>query len=124
MNGAPESDAATLAVVVSRIDDLREDIAEMRRAVAEASARAVPRGEWEQRNNLVDSKFAAFGREVGDLRNETHTRHAELRAETANRYAELRAEIQSRRAPWWSAAAVVLAAAGFGWSLLGPAITQ
>lgn len=119
-----DADNATLAVVVSRIDDLREDIAHMRQAVADAGARSVSRGEWEQRNNYVDSKFGAVGREIGDLRNETHTRHAELRSETANRYSELRAEIQSRRAPWWSVAAIGLAAAGFGWSLLGPAIVQ
>lgn len=111
MSPAPD-DAATLAVVVSRIDDLREDIADMRRAVAESAARSVSRGEWEQRNNYSDSRFAALGREIGDLRNETHTRHAELRG-----------EVQARRAPWWSVAAVAVAGLALAWSIISPAIT-
>lgn len=110
--GDTPNDAATLAVVVSRIDDLREDIAHMRHAVAEAASRSVSRGEWEQRNNYSDSRFAALGREIGDLRNETHTRQAELRA-----------EVQSRRAPWWSVAAVLVSGLALTWTIVGPAIT-
>lgn len=111
MTAGGPSDAATLAVVVSRIDDLREDIAHMRQAVAEAGERSVSRGEWVQRNNYSDSRFAALGREIGDLRNETHTRHAEMRA-----------EIQARRAPWWSVGSLVIAVAALAWTVIAPVI--
>lgn len=100
-------DPVTLAVVAARMVDLREDFAEMRAEVRAASAQSVSRGEWGQRNNHVDTRIASVdsrvtsvGREVGDLR----------------------AMIESRRAPWWSTWAVVLAGAGFAWSILGPVV--
>lgn len=91
----------TLAVVVSRLDDLRTDFAELRGEVRTSTEQSVSRGEWGQRNAHVDTRLASLGREIGDMRTELH----------------------ARRAPWWSTWAVALAAAGFAWSLLGPVIT-
>lgn len=93
-------ESTTLAVVVARLDDLRQDFAEMRTEVRQASDQSVSRGEWGQRNAHVDTRLNSLGREVGDLRK----------------------DIESRRAPWWSTWAVVLAAAGFAWSIIGPVI--
>ncbi|WP_460776003.1 hypothetical protein [Microbacterium sp. GXF7504] len=98
--GTPEDSAATLAVVVSRIDDLREDIAQMRSDIAAGRSASVLRGEWEQRNNYSDHKFAGLGREIG----------------------ELRTELRARRAPWWNVAAVIFAGCAFLWTLIGPTI--
>lgn len=92
--------AATLAVAISRIDDLREDIAGLRTDLSDIRTSHVTRGEWEQRNNFSDSKFHSIGREVGDLR----------------------AELNSRRAPWWSVVAVGAALGALIWSIFGPAV--
>lgn len=90
-------DAATLAVVVSRLDDLREDVQELRSEVRKAREDAVSRGEWGQRNNHVDSRLNGLGREVGDLR----------------------ADLNSKRAPWWSVASIAVAALALLWSMFG-----
>lgn len=93
---APDDLAATLAVVVSRLDDLRLDVGLIRTDISGVRSENVPRGEWEQRNNHVDSKFSAQGREIADLRTELH----------------------SRRAPWWSVGAIIISGGALGWSLL------
>lgn len=100
MSTASDEPGTTLAVVVARLDDLRTDVASMRREVREAGASMVGRGEWGQRNAHVDTRLGTLGREVG----------------------ELRRDVESRRAPWWSTLAVTLAGAGFLWSVLGDAI--
>ena len=86
----------TLAVVVARLDDLREDMKALRAEVRSSTANVVGRGEWVQRNNLVDGKFDAHGREI-----------AQLRQDHAGDVAGLRAELASRRAPWWSVVAAI-----------------
>lgn len=91
---------ATLAVVVSRLEDLRADVSQLRGDIAESRLAAVTRGEWEQRNNLVDTRFHTTGREIG----------------------ELRTELRSRRAPAWSIAATAIAALALAWTILGPTI--
>jgi hypothetical protein len=95
-------DRTALAVVVARLDDMREDFAGLRRSVEASASEKVSRGEWGQRNQHVDSRLAGLGREIGDLR----------------------AQLQAKSAPWWSVLAVVIAGAGFAWSVLGPAITS
>lgn len=92
MTDGSAPDATALAVVASRLDDVREDIAQLRGDISSFRAGHVTRGEWEQRNQHSDSKFAALGREIGDLRT----------------------ELNSRRAPWWS----VVGAAAAGVALL------
>jgi hypothetical protein len=62
--------------------------------------RYVPRGEWSQRNNHVDTHIQTQGREIG----------------------QLRAELNSRRAPWWSTWTVALAVMTLLWTILGPSI--
>ena len=96
----PDETGTTLAVVVARLDDLRGDVAGLRREVRDAGTQMVSRGEWGQRNAHVDTRLSTLGREVGDLSR----------------------DVESRRAPWWSTLAVALAGAGFLWSVLGDAI--
>jgi hypothetical protein len=93
-----ESDPVTLAVVASQIGDLREDIRDLRSDLSNARAGNVSRGEWVQRNSNVDTRFQNQGREIG----------------------ELRTELRSRRAPWWSVAALFLSAIAVLWTILGP----
>lgn len=95
-----ENADATLAVVVSRIDDMRLDLADMRREFRESTRAAVSRGEWDQRNRHVDARLDGQGREIG----------------------QLRTELSSRRAPWWSTWAVALSAVGLAWSIIGPVL--
>lgn len=97
---SPDETGTTLAVVVARLDDLRGDVAGMRREVREAGAAMVSRGEWGQRNEHVDTRLSALGREVGDLRR----------------------DVEARRAPWWSTAAVLLSTGALVWSVLGDTI--
>lgn len=114
----PPSDDATLAVVVARLDDLREQqradtktltesIEAVRQQLAAMRGEVVSRDTWETRNAHVDGRFQDQGREIGDLR----TSHAKD-------IADLRADIASRRAPWWSVAAVVVAAAALAITLI------
>lgn len=93
-------DTTMQAVVIARFDDLRGAFEDLRDEVREARQSVVSRGEWGQRNAHVDTRLDSQGREIG----------------------QLRAELSARRAPWWSTWAVVLAAAGFAWSVLGDAI--
>lgn len=86
----------TLAVLVSRVEDLRGDVAAMRTDQATQRSGMVPRTEWEQRNRHVDETFRTTGREIGDLRT----------------------ELRSRRTPWPAVASVVLAAVALGLTLV------
>lgn len=101
----------TLAVVVSRIGGLSDDVGEMRRELREDRREYVTQSVWLQRNALVDQRFTSQGREIGDLR-------GQIQAKTA----ELRAEVNGRRAPWWSVAAVLVSALALGWAVVGPSL--
>lgn len=90
--------AATLAVVVARLDDVREDIRDLRTDLSTHRTEMVSRGEWEMRNRAVDNRFDSQGREI--------------------------AELKAARAPWWSWASVLVAAAAFAWAILGPVIAR
>lgn len=82
---APRDVDPTLAVVVARLDDLREDMKALRDEVRATGANVVGRGEWTQRNNLVDSRFEGHGREI----------------------AHIRTDLASRRTPWPAVAGAV-----------------
>lgn len=80
---APRSDSdfqTGLAVVISRLDDMKQDISDIRADQVSARKENVLRSEWEQRNSHVDFRFHTQGREIGDLRS----------------------ELNSKRAPWWT----------------------
>ena len=91
-------DAASLAVVVARLDDVREDIRDLRTDLSAHRTEMVSRGEWEMRNRAVDSRFDNQGREI--------------------------AELKAARAPWWSWASVLVAGAALIWTVLGPVIVR
>lgn len=101
----------TLAVVVSRLDGLAEDVAEMRRELREDRREYVTNSVWTQRNHLVDNKHASMGREISELRTEVRTKHAELKS-----------ELSSRRISWPVIAALAVSFASLAWAILGPAI--
>ena len=108
MNATPgQPDEVTLAVLAARMDDVRADIRGMRGDLAAHRAELVPRGEWEQRNRHVDARFQDQGREIGTLRTSLETTKTALEGKVAA--AEQRAD--SRRAPWWTVAALVLSGA-------------
>lgn len=95
-----ETQDPQLAVILSRLVGIDDALKEIRLENREARAAAVPVLVWEQRNKHVDSRLQQLGREIGDIR----------------------ASMAASRAPWWSTWTVVLAAAGFGWSLFGPLV--
>lgn len=114
----PQSDDATLAVVVARLDDLREQqradtkalsesIEALRRQLADSRGDMVSRDTWETRNAHVDGRFQDQGREIGDLRT-TH----------ATDIAELRQELASRRMPWPSVAAALTGVAALALTVI------
>lgn len=77
----PIDESSTLAVVVARIDDLRADVASMRSEMKERDTTYVSRPEFE-------AWRTGIGREIGDIK----------------------ASAARARAPWWSVAAVAVAA--------------
>lgn len=93
---APTPDAATLAVVVARLDDLREDMAALRQEVRTAANVSVGRGEWLQRNSAVDARFEGQGREIAELKNTQ----------------------AASRAPWWAAVSALAALGSVAYNLL------
>lgn len=115
-----QPDEVTLAVVAARLADVREEMRGMRSDLAAHRAELVPRGEWEQRNRHVDSRFQEQGREIGALRTSIETKTGEVDLKIASAVsaavaavkeqvsevkqtaaaAEQRAE--QRRAPWWA----------------------
>lgn len=94
---------ATLAVVVARLDDLRTNFADFRREMTDQAQKAVPRGEWIGRNQLVDSRFEEMGSDIQDIR------------VSLEKY---KADQQARRAPWWTIVSVVFGAAGVAGTLV------
>ena len=130
-----QSDDATLAVVVARLDDLREQqrrdtetlteaIEVLRRELATSRGDMVSRGEWVQRNSAVDARFQEMGREVAGLRTQHATDVATLRTEHDTDTAMQTAKLDGQHAPWWSSWAIALSAAAVAWSIFGPIITN
>lgn len=87
---------ATLAVVVSRLDDLRKDFSDLREELRRTHEDKVSRREWIQRNDHVDSKFDTHSKDIS----------------------EIKQEMASKRAPWWSFAAVIVAGLALAWSVI------
>lgn len=116
-------DAATLAVVVARLDDLRVQqrrdtealtatMETLRAEIAASSRSAVRMDTWETRNHHVDQRLQALGREVAD----TRTEH---RADIA----EVKKDIAARHAPWWTIGALVLSGVAIALNLI-PALAR
>lgn len=93
-----EPDAATLQVVVERLNDLRLDVGAVRTQLTAQAVTLVPRGEWVQRNEAVDARFNGQGREIS----------------------ELRTELRSRSIPWTSVLSAVVAFVALVMTLVGP----
>lgn len=92
-----DSETATLAVIASQLDYARRDIAALTSKVDASAAANVSRGEWIQRNQTVDDRFASYGREIG----------------------QLRAAQAAARAPWWSVGALVVSALALAYTMFG-----
>lgn len=114
----PQSDDATLAVVVARLDDLRSDVQALRTELAAHRADMVSRGEWEQRNRHVDARHQELGREIGSLRTSHATDLAAVRSEHATDVTALRQEIASRRMPWPAVASAIAGVAALAITLI------
>lgn len=92
-----DTDRVSIAVIASRVNDLRTDIAEFRTLLTSIHTDKVSYREWSQRNNEVNNRFSGLGREIGDLRT----------------------EIRAKSAPWWSVGALVTSAIALAWSIFG-----
>lgn len=95
-----DNEQATLAVVVSRLDDLRGDLHSIREDLRRTGENSVTRNEWMQRNGYVDAKFDDQGRDIADLRT----------------------DMASKRVPWYTVAALLLSGGALGWTILGPVL--
>ena len=84
----PSSDEATIAVLVARMGDVLKAMDRLSEEVKSASRNSVSRGEWTQRNEAVNSRFEAHGREI----------------------AQIRVDLASRRMPWTAVAGAVTGA--------------
>lgn len=100
---APHHDDTTsIAIIETKVDALTKAFDELKLSLATSGTVHVTRAEWELRNTIVDERFGVL------------TDRAD-RSDT---------DAKSRRAPWWSALAVILAAVALGWTILGPVITR
>lgn len=84
-----QDDAVTLAVVAARLSDLKTQVGEIGTMLTAQRAEFVGRNEWLMRNATVDTRFEGQGREIADLKT----------------------ELRTRRLPWPTVAAVVVAGA-------------
>ena len=84
----PQSDEATIAVLVARMGDVLKAMDRLSDEVKSASRNSVSRGEWTQRNEAVNSRFESHGREI----------------------AQIRVDLASRRTPWTAVAGAVTGA--------------
>lgn len=87
--------AVALAVLTSRMEDVRVGLSDMRHDLAQQAATYVHRNEWLTRNTAVDTRFIDQGREIG----------------------ELRTEIRSRRTPWTSVVPAIVSVISVGVAL-------
>lgn len=100
--GTPHTESTSIAIIETKVDALAQQFQELRTTLATSTTVHVTRAEWELRNTIVDERFVAAGKDVE----------------------RLESDAKSRRAPWWSALAVILAGAALFWTILGPAITH
>lgn len=107
---APKHDDTTsIAIIETKLDALALAFGELKGQLATSTTVHVTRAEWELRNTIVDERFQATT---------TRMDATDKRADTAAN------DAKSRRAPWWSAGAFILAAIALGWTILGPVITR
>lgn len=113
------TETATLAVVVARLDDLRDQqrrdtemltrqIGTLQQALEDQRATFVPRGEWEQRNRLVDDRFDRLDREVGQGRTLHRSDVAVLDQKIEAAEAKADAAENAKRVPWTAVVAAVV----------------
>jgi hypothetical protein len=85
----PASGHIALAALTVEIRGMKEAVAELRTDIREGKTSTVSRNEWEQRNKTVDDGFSAVDKRI----------------------AALSADIASKRIPWTSIAAIIIAGA-------------
>lgn len=95
----PDTESSTsIDILATQVSFLREDIRDLAKKVDESNDNKVSHREWSQRNEHVNTRLGGLGREVGDLRT----------------------ELRAKSAPWWSVAAMIVAAIAVAWNILGP----
>lgn len=95
----------TLAVVVSKLDDIREDILDLKR-------HAITRAEYDERNRYIDARLTHKQNDINRLAKRVF-----------DELARIDSEARSRTAPWWSVAALFVSAGALLWVIIGPAVT-
>jgi len=117
-----ESDEKELIEKVTRVETitngLSEDMKEIKQIILSYQQTAVPRGEWQQRNNLVDGKFNDQGREIAGLRTQHTADIASIRADVASTIAEVRGAIAAGKTPWHQSAMVLVSIAAVGVAII------
>lgn len=100
MNASSHDDTTSIAIIETKLDALTSAVQDIKASLAHTNSVNVSRAEWELRNALVDERFVMM----------------------ADRAERTEQDAKAKRAPWWSALAVILAAIALGWTILGPAI--
>src|SRR5690625_4485772 len=94
--------STAIAVVISKLDDVREDIQELKKDT-------VSRREYDERNRYVDTRLTHKSSELERLGNK-------LEVEVT----KLHGRINAKSAPWWTVAALIVSAGALGWAIIGP----
>ena len=110
----PANMAANLAVQTVQLQHMRESLERIETSLGTH----VTRNEWEMRNGYVDGQFTLHATETAQVRQTLR----EAQSAVKERFEEQEREMNSKRAPWWTVASVIVAAISLGWIILGPTI--
>lgn len=93
MNAAQHDDTTSIAIIETKVDALTQAVRELKDTLSTSTTVHVTRAEWNLRNQVEDERYQGL---INDIR--------------------------TRRAPWWSALAVILAAVALAWTIIGPSV--
>lgn len=91
-----DDDRIALAKVETTLEGVVTTLGELRDEIRSQRGEKVPRNEWIQRNTHVDAKFDNQAEDISDIKQ----------------------DLASKRAPWWTVAAVVFAALSLLYTIL------
>jgi len=108
MEDVEREQIAKLARVETIALALQDDIKNLRATIMSSQTNIVSRGEWLQRNGLVDQRFQDMGREISTLR----TKHeSDITSVIAKHEADM-AALAAQKTPWYQSFSVAIAALG------------
>lgn len=101
----PMTDHVALAVLTTQMGHIKEAVDRIEGYAKEN----VPHSAWTQRNQYVDDKFLQTLGAISAVKEDVVKDIAEIKKDNAKAVAEIWSEIKSKRVPWTSIAALLVA---------------